>query len=113
MIQEVCPGDTWSGKTGILLRFSPLKRALLQSFYIDQFTFYVPHRLTMFNWEDFIAQGPMESPNHFIPFIDVNADTTDLDLIFQRSRKAPAVGTITYSALRLHAYNLIYNEYFR
>ena len=63
MIQEVAPGDTWSGKVGLLVRLSPLKRALLTDLYVDQFCFYVPHRLVVAGWEDFISDGPMDTPN--------------------------------------------------
>ena len=44
MFAEVCPGDTWSGKVGALLRFSPLKKALLHDIHVDMFLFYVPPR---------------------------------------------------------------------
>ena len=67
MAQEVAPGDTWSGKSGVLIRLSPLKRALLNTLYVDLFTFYVPHRLTQDNWEEFIAAGPSDNPTFQVP----------------------------------------------
>ena len=110
MIQEVAPGDTWNGRTGLLIRFSPLRRALLQNMHIDQFCFYVPHRLVMADWEDFIAAGPQETPDFSVPTISIPQDSEDWESLFLRSNDGNA---ITYSALRTHAYNLIFNEYFR
>ncbi len=110
-IQEVCPGDTWSGKVGMLVRLSPLKRALLHDIYVDQFMFYIPHRLVMAEWEDFISAGPQDTPRQFdIPTVNVNPASRDLDCLMQPSH---ATETKTYSALRLFAYNLVLNEFFR
>ena len=112
MIQEVAPGDTWSGKSGLLVRFSPIKRALLQTFYIDQFTFYVPHRLVMADWEDFIAAGPMDTPTFTTPTLNVAAGNNNYTSLFLKPPET-AEPDVTYSALRLNAYNLIFNEFFR
>lgn len=110
MIQEVAPGDTWSGKTGILVRLSPLKRALLSTMYVDQFTMYVPHRLNIPDWEDFIAAGPMDTPSVELPTINIG-QTSDFNSIFlHRNSEA---GSYEASAISTRAYNLIHNEYFR
>ncbi len=112
MIQEVAPGDTWSGKTGLLVRLSPLKRALLMDIQIDQFTFYVPHRLVMAEWESFIAAGPEDTPSVSVPTVSVTAGSSLYSSLFW----APPLsgqGPTLYNALRLFAYNLIFNEYFR
>ena len=53
LIQEVAPGDTWSGKTGMLIRFEPLKHAAMQDFFVDAFIFYVPHRPHDRDWETY------------------------------------------------------------
>ena len=112
MIQEVCPGDTWSGKCGLLVRLSPLKRALLQDIFVDQFSIYTPHRLVMAEWEDFIAEGPTAPLTGIsIPGITVNANQPDLDCLMQPSNDT--TDAVTYSALPLFCYNLTFNEFFR
>ena len=110
LIQEVAPGDTWSGKVGALIRLSPLKRALLQDLMVDFFVFYVPHRLVFADWEDFIAEGPMDTPTTTLPGINVVAGSTSYASLFMHNN---GVSTTTYSALRVYAYNLIWNEFFR
>ncbi len=110
MIQEVAPGDTWSGKVGLLVRLSPLKRALLTDLYVDQFSVYTPHRLVMADWEDFISDGPMDTPNVSIPTLTVPAADTKYESIFYPSDSA---NPVAYNALRLFAYNLTWNEFFR
>ena len=111
MAEEVAPGDTWSGRTGLLIRFSPLKRALLNDFYVDQFMFYVPHRLVFADWENFIAEGPRITPTYPLPTISIgNTGATDIDHLWYNST---GILDTEYSALRLYAYNLCWNEYFR
>ncbi len=110
MIQEVAPGDTWSGKVGMLLRLSPLNHALLQDIQVDQFSFYVPHRLVYADWEDFIAAGPDETPTYILPSVSIPAGSVQGQCLFWASHSAEAK---TYNALRLYALNLIWNEYFR
>ncbi len=110
MLQEVAPGDTWSGKTGLLVRLSPLKRALLHDIYVDQFCFYVPHRLVFAGWEDFISQGPMDAPLTQLPELTVGAASTQKQCLFLKPNDTEAKAM---SALRTYAINLIHNEFFR
>ncbi len=110
MIQEVAPGDTWSGKVGLLCRLSPLKRALLLDVQVDQVSIYVPHRLVAADWEDFISEGPSDAPATTLPTVTTVAGTHSLACLFQDSHAAEAK---SYSALRLYAYNLCFNEFFR
>ena len=108
--QEVAPGDTWSGNVGALIRLSPLKKAMLQDVYVDMFVFYIPHRLVYANWEDFIAEGPMDTPTYSTPSYSVSATNTAYNSLFQ---VANGTATTTYSALPLYGLNLCYNEFFR
>ena len=109
-ILEVAPGDTFSGKVGMLVRLSPLKRALLHDIFVDQYMFYVPHRLVMAEWEDFIAQGPVQGSAILIPGSQPAPGSDETDCLFQ---PAHPTDVTTYTGLRLFAYNLIYNEFFR
>lgn len=105
---EVAPGDTFSGKVGMLTRLSPLKHALLTDIYIDSFMFYVPHRMVWSEWEQFLANGPVENPTLTPPTVSVGNKE------FPALRYTNDAGNeISMSAFRLMAYNLVYNEYFR
>lgn len=110
MILPVCPGDTWQGVVGQLIRLSPMKKALLQDIYVDCFVHYVPNRLLMSDWEDFIAEGPVISPTYSIPTVTVGAGVNTYDSVFQISDAADASA---YSAFPTYALNLIWNEFFR
>lgn len=110
LIEEVAPGDTWSGKIGMLYRFSPVKRALLQDLYLDSFVFYIPHRLIYADWEDFVAEGPMDTPTYSLPTASVTAAATGWESLFFNSHPTESK-TISY--LRTYALNLVWNEFFR
>ena len=110
MIQHVAPGDTWSGKVGLLVRLSPLNRALLHDIYVDQFSFYVPYRLLWADWENFIAAGPEDTPTYVPPTKSVTANSVQNLPIFLNPH---VTETVVYAAWTSHAYNLIWNEYFR
>lgn len=100
---EVAPGDTWSGRVGMLLRFSPLKRALLQDLYVDQYVFYVPWRLVWDEWEDFIASGPNPASPAPVPPTSMVNDPALFNI----------GGVAGHNNLYRRAYNLCYNEFFR
>ena len=110
LIQEVAPGDTWSGSSQMLMRFSPPKRAMLQKFFVDQFIFYVPHRLVYADFENFIAEGPVDSPSYSMPTVAVGSSNQNYKSIFWRNN---GVSNTTYNAIRLYCINLIWNEFFR
>ena len=112
-VLEVAPGDTFSGKVGVLIRLSPLKRALLTDIRVDQFFVYVPHRLVFSDWERFITDGPMDTPNVTIPAKTINDQSTDCPKFLFIRRPASGEGSITVSNLRLRGYNLSWNELFR
>ena len=92
------------------LPYTPLKRALLQDMFVDQFMFYVPHRLVWADWESFIADGPMDTPNHIPPTVEVGANAINRQGLFLNSHPTDVT---TYSAWSTYSLNLIWNEYFR
>ncbi len=87
-----------------------MKKAALQDVYVDQFMFYIPHRLVYADWESFIAEGPTETPTFTLPTFSVVGAAAGVPHLWYNSH---ATDTIVYSALRLYAYNLVWNEYFR
>lgn len=100
---EVAPGDTWSGKVGLLIRLSPLKKALLMDLHVDCYVFFCPYRLVDANWEDFVAAGPNNTGIPSLPTI-----TSSMPHLFMP--KTTAHANIAYPN---RIYNLIWNEFFR
>ena len=111
LLQEVAPGDTWSGVSGALMRFSPLKKAVLQDLFVDVIYAYIPHRLCWASWEDFYTEGPIDSPTYTIPSADVDIGENGFKCLFWRPHSSES--NKGFNALRLYAYNLFCNEFIR
>lgn len=126
---EVNPGDTFSGKIGLLLRLQSMWKPLLHDLYVDSYVFYVPYRLCWSGWEDFLAAGPqpdpppsepgvpyyyVSDPMLFMPeFANGNSGYVNgqpLPTGVSPMALAKAQG---YTQLHRQAYNLIWNEWFR
>lgn len=107
---EVAPGDSFSGKVGLFARFSPLKFPITQDIYVDQMFFYVPHRMVWDGFEDFLATGPQEGNE--VPKVTVTYEKNFPALRYWRPDREEN-GDYEANALRLRAYNFVYNEYFR
>ena len=111
---EVLPGDSFQHNTTALVRFSPLLAPVMHPIHCSISHWYVPHRLTFEDWEDFITGGP-----------DGNDDTVFPTIKTPASTGAPVGGLLDnlgiptgepdeyFSALPVRAYNLIFNENFR
>lgn len=122
---EVAPGDTFNGKISTLIRFSQLAKPCLTPFYVNQYIFYVPHRLVWEGWESFLASGPdpddpPETPGVSVPDIDLlpvadfwEVQTKQWQGFRMRAGYGQADDAKYYNALPVRAYNLVYNEYFR
>lgn len=111
LMQEVAPNDTWQGRSGMLLRFSPLKNALVQDVFVDVVYVYVPHRMVFADWETFWTEGPVDSPSVSLPTFPVNAAADKTRCLFWREHSTES--NKEFNALRLYAYNLAFNELFR
>ena len=57
----VVAGDSISLDVGGLMRFTPLRRQLVQDAQVDILTCFVPHRHIYSNWETFVTQGQDET----------------------------------------------------
>lgn len=57
-LTEVLPGDTIQQATSALLRASPLLSPVMHPVSVRIHHWFVPHRLTWEDWEDFITGGP-------------------------------------------------------
>ena len=108
--QEVCPGDSFQGRIGILCRFKGFAAPVLTPTYLDFYMFYVPNRLAWSGWEDFITGQDIAAGQ------DASQDAVGGSF---------ALPTVTHSdaflsnldgnqnALYSRGYNLIYNNYFK
>jgi len=109
--QEVCPGDSFQGRIGILCRFKGFAAPVLTPTYLDFYMFYVPNRLAWSGWEDFItgqdiAAGQDSSEDSVTgTFAMPQAVHSDA---FLSNNTAQAT-----NSLYARGYNLIYNNYFK
>lgn len=128
-IQDVLPHDTFKVGNEYIMRAQPLLAPLMHRVDIRQDYFFVPLRLIWKNFDTFITGG--ESGNEvveapwFSSSLIPNSSTSGvkkrvklLDLLGYPSylKEGTAESGFEYeklSSLRLRAYNLIYNEYFR
>lgn len=100
---EVAPLDTWQGAIHMLVRMSPLKRALLADLFMDMFFFYVPHRQIWDEWEDFITGKASPAPT-------LPSSTVNQKFMFNYSSAGSPPARVN---LFNRAYRHIWNEYFR
>lgn len=110
MVQPVMPGDTFNVHTDIMLRL----QALIAPIYhrVDVYThfFFVPNRLVMDDWEDFITGGREGNDETVFPTITVTPEVGSLaDYLGLPTNNVP----VTVSALPFRAYAKIYNEWYR
>ena len=95
---EVVPGDTISGKMGILSRFEALKKPLMNDLLVDYWLVYVPHRIAWDGWTDFITRKSDDA----LP--------TYSDLQFMLEANDPT--NESNNALDLLAYGKVYEQFF-
>jgi len=120
-LQEILPKDKFKVQTELLLRVSPLIAPLMHWVNAYIHYFFVPNRLVMTTWEDFITGGidGLQAPA-FPKLQQLNGYKT----YFYEGTLAdymgiPIMGTGTpsdtpyISALPFRAYQTIYNEYYR
>lgn len=111
-LTEVLPGDTIQQATSSLIRVSPLVAPLMHPVYTHVLNFYVPNRLVMDDWEDFITGG--EDGQDATTFPTINFPTgVSIGSLGDYFGLPTGVNNIEVNALPFRCYSLIYNEYFR
>lgn len=113
-LTEVLPGDTIQQSTTALVRCSPLLAPVMHPVHVFIRHFFVPHRLVMPSWEDFITGGPTGLDDTPVPYIEMNGANNAVGTLpdyFGIPRNDAS--TFRVSALPFRGFNLIYNEYFR
>lgn len=108
--QEVCPGDSFQGRIGILCRFKGFAAPVLTPTYLDFYMFYVPNRLAWSGWEDFITGQDIAVGQ------DASEDSVGGTFaIPQTTHSDSFLSNLTgaQNALYARGYNLIFNNYFK
>lgn len=106
----VLPGDTMQGSTSALIRVMPLNTPVMHPVQVRTHTFFVPNRILMDGWEDFITGGN-----------DGEGEGVQLPVAQQTALKnspmtylgIPPIEGVEYQQLPLRAYNKTFNEYYR
>jgi len=107
-LSEVLPGDTINQATSALIRVSPLVTPVMHPVTVRLHHWFVPHRLTWPEFEDFITGGPDGNNAEQVPRINGPSIAASLD-----DYMGIPPGTEHFSALPRRAYNLIWNEWYR
>lgn len=113
-LTEVLPGDTIQQHTNVIVRLSPLAAPIMHNIMARVHHFFVPHRITWPNFEDFITGGEDGEDSQSVPSTIVTPVSWINDRLWdQLGIPAPGGTGVTCSLLPVRAYNAIYNEYYR
>lgn len=103
---EVLPGDSMRFQSSMLLRVTPQVKPVMHPCQVRLHTFFVPYRLVWSGWEDFITNKSAGTYPTISGGAHTEGDLSDYLGIYNDS-------SITFSALHIRCYNLIYNTYYR
>jgi len=106
---EVLPGDTVQQSTSALIRVAPMVTPTMHPVQVRFHHFYVPNRIILDTWEDFITGGPQNDDPITLPTQTSSATPKTLS----DHLGVPPVDGLQYSLLPTYAFNKIYNEYYR
>ena len=116
LLHEVVPGDTYSLRSEILLRFAPLIAPVMHRINVYTHYFFIPNRILWKEWEDFITGGDDGTLQPAYPqlttvdnqWVGSLADYMGLPVTSDTRNNA-----LTFSALPFLGYNKVFNEYYR
>lgn len=112
-LREVLPGDTFQHSTSALIRVSPLATPVMHPVRARIHHFFVPNRLVMDGWENFITGGPDGMDATVLPTIDVSGAAVGSLADYLGIPPGLPAGKGVVSALPFRAYALIFNEFYR
>ncbi|WMC01539.1 major capsid protein [Microvirus D_HF6_206] len=123
---EVVPGDVLSFGNQIVVRFQPLVAPMLHEVNVYVHYFFVPYRLLMNDWEDFLSGGvngdkSLPLPRWTVTDQDIAAGATAIGSIWDYIGMPVGVNYKTGTPQAENApidfprsaYNFVYNEYYR
>lgn len=109
-LMEVLPGDTIQHATSILARAMPLATPPMHRVRMKIHHWFVPHRINMDDWEDFITGGPDGNDATVFPTITLGT-VAEKSLADYLGVPVGFAGSV--SALPFRAYARIFNEWYR
>lgn len=109
----VLPGDSFSHRTSLLVRVSPLVNPVMHPVTIRIHHWFVPYRILWDGWEDFITGGEDGLNADTPPKIAVASSSANS--VHDYVGAAPPQGSDIYTvnAFYVNAYNKIFNEFYR
>lgn len=129
LCKPVVPGDTFKVNTEIFIRTAPLVSPMFQEMRVYTHYFYVPNRLIMKDWEQFISpHATLETPDPTekqLPSINLspmgeNVSGSRLPRHLFKTGELldflgylPTDSSLEVSILPINAYNLVYQQYYR
>lgn len=135
LCDDVVPGDSYQVRSTIFVRWNDLYTPVMDNVYVDTFYFFVPYRLVWKNWKKmcFEQEKPGDSNDYLTPIIKEDATKATYrtpeslydylgylpwEVIEYNRTHAGLTQNDPYrseelNTLRLRAYNLIWNEWFR
>lgn len=111
--QEVYPGDSFKVTNWSFIRYAPMIAPKFGRDGLYLHFFFVPNRLIMDKWPEFITNGPTNSSN--VEWAHVVAPEGGWQKYTLPDYLGWQLGVagLKASALKIRAYNLIYNEWYR
>lgn len=111
---EVLPGDTMQQASSVLLRVAPLLSPVFHNVDVRVHHWFVPHRLVMADWENFITGGPDGNNATVFPTITMPAvGGAAVGSLADYLGVPTGINSLEVSALPFRAYGLIFNEWYR
>lgn len=107
---ETLPGDSVQMSTSALVRCAPMVAPPMHPVRVRIHHWFVPHRLTWKNWENFITGGPDGLDASVFPTVAGGAVSQGS---LANYLGLPVATIPAVSALPFRAYGLIWNEYYR
>lgn len=129
LCKPVVPGDTFKVNTEIFIRTAPLVSPMFQEMRVYTHYFYVPNRLIMKDWEQFISpHATLEEPDptekqlpsiNLFPMSDEDAGSRLPQRLLKTGELLDFLGYLATdynfeaSLLPINAYNLVYQQYYK
>lgn len=118
-LQEVYPGDTFSGDTTFVIRSTnPYIRVPMDNLFMDIAYFFVPHRLVYDKWKNVMGENTdsawVPSQEYQVPQVTIPTNLASTPKNISSYFGIPNGTTVTgISALPFRGFALIYNEFWR
>lgn len=113
-LTEVLPGDTVQQSTSALIRCAPLLAPVMHPVRVAIHHWFVPHRLSWEDWEDFITGGPDGMDDSVFPTITMpSGGGAAVGSLADYLGVPTGVNSLEVSALPFRAYARIWNEFYR